>query len=150
VSGPWTVQYLSSVSIKHLHICKCCIFSKSAICIYIRTQAFAVHTKHYVVHLVIFTNNKRVGSSNYLIVRSARKPCFQYMAQTCTQLPYMAQTCPQNILSKPLWCHKIPPARNDLNRSRRTEPRQLIGLASDNAHFNPTLLLLVTRNTCMQ
>jgi hypothetical protein len=37
----------------------------------------------------------------------------------------------------------IPPARNDLNRSRGTEPRHLIGLASDNAHFNPTLLLLV-------
>ena len=55
----------------------------------------------------------------------------------------MAQTCPQNILSKPLWCHKIPPARNDLNRSRGTEPRQLIGLGSDNAHFNPALFLLV-------
>jgi hypothetical protein len=72
-----------------------------------------------------------------------------YMAQTCPQLPYMALTCPQNILSKPL-CHKIPPARNDLNRSRGTEPRQLIGLTSDNAHFDPTLLLIVTRNTCMQ
>jgi hypothetical protein len=58
-------------------------------------------------------------------------------------LPYMAQTCPQNILSRSLWCHKIPHARNDLNRSRGAEPRQLIGLASDNAHFDPTLLLLV-------
>jgi hypothetical protein len=77
VYGTWTVQYLASVSIlKHLHICKYCIFSKSARFIYIRTQAFAVHTKYYVVHLVIFTNNKRVGSSNYLIVGSARKPCF--------------------------------------------------------------------------
>ena len=64
-----------------------------------------------------------------------------YMAQTCPQLPYMAETCPQNMLSKPLLCHKIPPARNDLNRLYGTEPRQLIGLASDNAHFNPTLLL---------
>jgi hypothetical protein len=143
VYDTWTVQYLASKSIKHLHICKCCTFSKSAIFIYIRTHSFAVHTK-YCITSVIFSNNKRVGSSNYLIVRSARKPCFHIiMAQTCPQLPYMAQKCPQNILSRPLWCHKIPPARNDLNRSRGTEPRQLIGLASDNAHFNPTLLILV-------
>ena len=65
-----------------------------------------------------------------------------YVAQTCPQLPYIAQTCPQNMLSRLLWWHKIPRARNDLNRSRGTEPRQLIGLASDNAHFDPTLLLL--------
>ena len=65
------------------------------------------------------------------------------MAKTCPQLPYMAQTCPPNILSKPLSCHKVPPALIDLNRSRGTEPRQLIGLASDNAHSNPTLLLFV-------
>jgi hypothetical protein len=57
-----------------------------------------------------------------------------YMAQTCLQFPYMVQTCPQNILSN---------ARNDFNRSRGTELRQLIGLASDNAHFDPTLLLIV-------
>ena len=66
------------------------------------------------------------------------------MAQKCPQLPYMAQTCPQNILSKSLYdVIRFSPARNDLNRSRGTEPRQLIELASDNAHFNPTLLLLV-------
>jgi hypothetical protein len=96
VYGTWIVQYLASVSIKHLHIIyNYCIFSKSAIFIYIGTQAFAVHTKYYVVHLVILINNKRVGSSNYLTVRSARKASLPYMAQTCPQLPYMAQTCPQ-------------------------------------------------------
>jgi hypothetical protein len=68
-----------------MQIQKYCIFSKSAIFIYIRTQAFAAHE--------ILTS----------------------------------------VIS----------ARNDLNRSRGTEPRQLIGLVSDNAHFNPTLLLLV-------
>jgi hypothetical protein len=100
VYGTWTVQYLASVSIKHLHICKYCTFSKSTIFIYIRTQAFAVHTKYYVIQLVIFINNKRVGSSNYLIVWSARKASLPYMAQTCPQLPYMAQTCPQNQFIK--------------------------------------------------
>ena len=60
-------------------------------------------------------------------------------------LPYMAQTCPQNKIfyQSRYDVIRFLPLGNDLNRSRGTEPRQLIGLASDNAHFNPTLLLLV-------
>jgi hypothetical protein len=67
-----------------------------------------------------------------------------YMAQTCPQLPYMAETRPLNILSRPL-CHKIPQDWNALNRSGGTEPRQLIGLASDNAHFDP-MSVIFTNN----
>ena len=115
-----------------MQIQKYCIFSKSAIFIYIRTQAFAAHE---ILTSVIFTNNKRVGSSNYLIVRSSRTPCFHIWHK---RVP--------NFL---IWHKRVPKSlyrsRYDVIRfrSRGTEPRQLIGLASDNAHFNPTLLLFV-------
>jgi hypothetical protein len=46
---------LDSASKSHKYIymlCKYCIFSKSAIFIFIRTQAFEAHTKYYVTPLM--------------------------------------------------------------------------------------------------
>jgi hypothetical protein len=76
--GPKTAGYRRkpaaiSNPVHVMQIQKYCIFSNSAIFIYIRTQAFA---DDEILTSVIFTNNKRVGSSKYLIVRSARKLCF--------------------------------------------------------------------------
>jgi hypothetical protein len=145
VYDTWTVQYLAWHSSKDTFTC----YANTEILyifkirhIYLHwTQSFAAHE---ISTSVIFTNNKRVGSSNYLIVRSARKPCFHIWHKRVPNFLIWHKRVPQIFYrSRYAWCYKIPPARNDLNRSRGTEPRQLIGLASDNAHFNPTLSLLV-------
>ena len=93
---------------------------------------------------VICTNNKRVGSSNYLIVRCARKPCFHIWQKRVPNFFIWHKCVPKIfyrsryhaisfLLLGTIWTGLVV----------RTEPRQLIGLASDNAHSNPTLLLLV-------